>query len=111
MIMNRDINHLHGLAELARAGDARALAQLRQELEPGLEVVVRRAMRAKSDILPITQQIRASAEKFLPSPRGSTLPPRAGRLDRVVRGVCQMILGRLRANYAPTFRLQDTVSV
>jgi len=107
--MNRDKNRLDELAERASKGDAGALAELRRELGPSMAVIVRRALRAKSAALPITQQVRASAAKLSPSPRGTTLPPRAGLLDRVARSICQTIVGRLQANWAPTFCMHDTV--
>lgn len=108
--MSKYLAQLEDLSRRAQAGDAAAVAQLDAEMRPAMKVVVRRALAAKSDALLLTRHIRAQAAKLSSTPRGSTLPPREGLLQRVAQAFGQAILKRLRAGWAPTIRLHDTLN-
>jgi len=99
------------LADLAERGDAVAAQQLRQEMEPHMLRIVRRAMEVQNSSSSLARRIRRNAQA-LASP--GTRPPaedRDGMLSRVARQICHLVTGRSRPEPLSTMKSRETVCV
>lgn len=87
-------SELERLATRARHGDVGAGAQLRQELEPQMVRIVRRAVRAGGDS-PLARRITDAARRAMPlGPPQSADPD--GLARRVAHSLCDAVLGQLQ---------------
>jgi hypothetical protein len=95
---------------LARAGrgDPAAVAQLRQQLEPDLARIVRRALKG-GGMKTVSRLVLAEAGRVVRDPRGQS-PGGCEELARQVAGrLCEAVLAGLRARPAGGQALQETV--
>ena len=114
--MNGASHDLQTLATRAGRGDAIALAELRQALEPQMVHIVRRAMRTAAHPSGLTGQIRATANNLCAAGRGSLADSHPSHLElrkrlisRVAERVCDTLLSRLGAGFSPGLPSRDTI--
>jgi hypothetical protein len=63
-MMNSNDNTLRHLAARVSSGDIEAAAELRQQLQPHLRRIARRALRPGAAASPLTRRVRAVAERL-----------------------------------------------
>ena len=101
--MQANENTLGHLAARVSAGDPAAAAELREELQPYLRRVARRALRPAAAASVLTRRIRAAAEQLAPDdaqPERLAVP--------VARRLGEALLSRLQAA-AGGHRMLETV--
>ena len=85
-------DNLDFLAKRVGEGDFQAKAQLRQELEPGLPLIVRRVLERGTAHSSLERKILLAARRLAPPPRPGASDPRAAP---VAQNLCRMVIDRL----------------
>ena len=101
--------NLHSLATQASEGNIGALATFRRELEPSLERVVRRALRARPGASALTRRIQAAASTMTPAGVKGSASALGRMASRVSHQLCSSLCGQIGAGNAPTNWLRETV--
>jgi hypothetical protein len=87
---------LDALARRAAEGDAEALAQLRQRLRPHMARIVRRALQAETDALPLTRQVRAVAGQLNRDEAAPDADLPTSSVGALARRIGEVVFGRLQ---------------
>lgn len=90
-------NTLRHLAARVSAGESGAAAELRQELQPHLQRIARRALRPTTAASPLARRIRATAARL-----------RSDEVGPVASSLGEALVGRLQAGAAGN-RMLETV--
>src|SRR5262245_18756764 len=98
--MHANENTLRHLAARVSAGDLGAVAELRQELQPHLQRIARRALRPTSTASTLTRRVRAAAAQLSSNEPEELAGPVAGSL-------CESFLQRVKAGAVG--RMMETV--
>jgi hypothetical protein len=102
------MDEIRSLAARARDGDVQAAHSLREELEPQMLRIVRRAMRSGTASSPLARRILAVAAEV---PAQSGAWPHDGEhvIGRVASRLCDSVISRLRPELAISHRMRETV--
>jgi hypothetical protein len=102
-------NNLRHLAAQVGKGDARAVAELEQELGPQMHRIVRRAMRATAGPSVLTRRVRAAAHRLSQEGAGRATTDPEQLVHRVAHDLCASVIGQLQAGRRDGHLLRETV--
>lgn len=107
--MSSPTSELRHLAARVSMGDPTAAVALKQELEPDMLRIVRRAMRATTGPSALTGRVRAAARRLSPAGADHAATDSAWLAGQVAQDVCDSMIGRLQADRPDGHKLRDTV--
>ena len=90
--MNRDNIPLDGLAQRTQQGDLQAKVQLKQQLEPNMNRIVRHVLERGQASSSLERRILAVAERLVPQAGAQGNPARTAVVSR---NLCEMVVNRL----------------
>jgi hypothetical protein len=107
--MNRSRTELQNLLSAARLGTPGAAGRLRSELEPELQHIVRRALRADPSASPLTRHIRTQARSVIESDWGAPISGRGSQTVGVAVAVADAVERRLVMGPGVREPLRETI--
>jgi len=109
--MSIEVNAFQRLAARVSRGDPGAGHELRQELEPHMARIVRRALRTSNPASPVARRIHAVASALASNHSTPSASGREGLVRQVAHSLCNSLLGRLQPSTGTAPALRDTVRI
>jgi len=100
---------MQDLVRRAGQGDALALAELRQELQPQMIRIVRRALRTETVNSALAQRIRTTVHQVYGSAKNRSAKDSDGLVGQVARRLCDVLAGHLQVATLEGREIRETI--